>query len=234
MNGVLRGVLNLFFPRRAVCAACGSRLGNDQDDVCEKCLASLAGSWVGPRDVNPQKTKLSGAAYAHYYHGAAGGMVRNLKYRSVRVIADRMSADVARAAKQLDIRNLRAVTAVPMHPKRLRLRGFNHAELLARGVARELNVPYRELLYRTRDAQQQARLDHRERLTNLRGAFAVTEAAREFVRDGTILLIDDVRTTGATAVNCAAALRDGGAAHVYFAAYAVGEREKKEKKKWKK
>lgn len=230
MNYVLRRVLDLIYPRRAVCAACGSRLGNDRDDVCDACLAALADSWVGARQVDFQKTKLSGAAYAHYYHGAAGGMARNLKYRSVRVIADQMAKDIARAAHQLDIRNLRAVTAVPMHPKRLRLRGFNHAELLARGVAREMNAPYHDLLIRTRNAQQQARLDHDKRLLNLKDAFAVPDDARSFVEGGTFLLVDDVWTTGATAINCAIALRNGGASHVYFAAYATGEKEHKKRK----
>ncbi len=231
MIGLLRGIIDLFFPRHAVCAACGSKLGNDQDDVCDQCLRSLAAGWVGVRDVDPKRTQLSGAAYAYRYHGAAGGMVRSLKYGSVRVIADRMAGDIARAADQLDINDLRAVTAVPMHAKRLRLRGFNHAVLLAQGVARELNVPYRDLLIRTRNAPQQARLDHKQRLTNLRGAFAVPDDLRAFVEGGTFLLVDDVWTTGATAVNCAEALRQGGAAHVYFASYATGEGDKK---KWKK
>lgn len=231
MMRALQRLIDLLYPRRAVCAACGSRLGNDRDDVCEDCLRALAGSWVGARQVSLRRTKLSGAAFAHQYHGAAGGMVRSLKYRSLRVIADRMSLDIARAAKQLDIQNLRAVTAVPMHPKRLRLRGFNHAELLARGAARELNAPYREMLMRTRNAQQQARLDRRSRLTNLKDAFIVPEDARAFVQGATILLVDDVWTTGATAVNCAIALRRAGAAHVYFAAYATGERKHH---KWKK
>lgn len=228
---MLQWLLDLIYPRRAVCASCGSRLGNDRDDVCEECRSALAHSWVGARQVNLRRTKLSGAAFAHQYHGAAGGMVRSLKYRSMRVIADRMSLDIARAARQLDIRNLRAVTAVPMHPKRLRARGSNHAALLAQGVARELNAPYRELLVRTRNAQQQARLDRRSRLTNLKDAFAVPEAARAYVQGGTFLLVDDVWTTGATAINCAIALRRGGAAHVYFAAYATGERKHH---KWKK
>ena len=231
MKQMLQWLLALLYPRRAVCAACGSRVGNDRDDVCEECLAALAGSWVGARQVNLRRTRLSGAAFAHQYHGAAGGMVRSLKYRSQRVIADRMSRDIARAARQLDIQNLRAVTSVPMHPKRLRVRGLNHAELLAQGVSRELNAPYRELLVRTRNAQQQARLDRRSRLTNLKDAFAVPEAARAYVQGGTFLLVDDVWTTGATAINCAIALRRGGAAHVYFAAYATGERKHR---KWKK
>ena len=226
MMRALQRLIDLLYPRRAVCAACGSRLGNDRDDVCEDCLRALAGSWVGARQVSLRRTKLSGAAFAHQYHGAAGGMVRSLKYRSLRVIADRMSLDIARAAKQLDIQNLRAVTAVPMHPKRLRLRGFNHAELLARGAARELNAPYRELLMRTRNAPQQARLSHEERRHNLKDGFAVRPECADMVRGAEVLLVDDVFTTGATAAACTQALKRAGADKVYFAAYAYGERKK--------
>ena len=81
MMRVFQRLIDLIYPRRAVCAACGSRLGNDRDDVCEDCLQALAGSWVGARQVNLRRTKLSGAASAHPYHGAAGGMVRSLHYR---------------------------------------------------------------------------------------------------------------------------------------------------------
>lgn len=79
------------------------------------------------------------------------------------------------------------------------------------------------LLERTRNAPQQARLSREERLENLKGAFCVPEDVRPLAAGRNILLIDDVFTTGATAKSCAEALLDAGAAKVYFAAYAYGE-----------
>lgn len=216
-------LLNLFFPRRAACMGCGSWLGCEQDDICDDCRETLAKRWVGVRAPDP-KLGIDGAAYAYRYAGPAGSLVRRLKYRGVRVLADEMSRDLTRAVKLLQLKDIRAVTAVPMHPKRMQTRGMNHAELLARNVAQRLDLPYAELLMRTRNAPQQARLDTDERTKNLKGGFAVRQDAFDIVKGGRILLIDDVLTTGSTAAACADALRRGGAVRVYFAAFAYGER----------
>ena len=216
-----KAAVDLLYPRRAVCAGCGDMIGCERDDLCEDCRAKLAQNWIGPRTPKA-RLRLDGAAYAHAYAGPAGGVVRNLKYGSAWVLAEAMGADVVRAARQLRIRELDFVTAVPMHPKRLRVRGKNHAELIARKAAGELGAEYREVLARTRDAPQQARLDARERRRNLKGGFAVPADCANLVSGACVLLIDDVCTTGATAQSCAEALRAAGARRVYFAAYAMG------------
>ncbi len=107
---------------------------------------------------------------------------------------------------------IQAVSAVPMHPARLRQRTFNHAELLARSVADTLKVPYVEGLRRTRDTVQQARLSGTARLGNLSGAFAVGSGLRQ-----PLLLVDDVMTTGATLKACRDALQAGGVEAIYYA-----------------
>lgn len=218
---MLKRLIDLLYPRRALCMGCGEAIGLDRDDLCEDCRAKLAASWIGPRTPN-RRFKLDGAAYAYRYRGPAGGMVRNLKYQSAWVLAEAMGADIARAAELLRMEELTFVTAVPMHPKRLRKRGRNHAEVLARSAADRIDAEYRESLCRTRDDPQQARLSARERRKNLKGAFAVLPECRELVKDASILLIDDVCTTGSTASNCAEALRKAGARRVYFATYALG------------
>ena len=214
-------LVDLLFPRRAVCMGCGSMLGCDRDDLCEDCREELARRWLGVREVNPD-LHLSGAAFAHPYAGPAGGLVRRLKYTGVGVLAERMSVELARAARLLRIGDGVIVTCVPMHPKRLRKRGVNHAELLARGVAREMGLEFGDVLMRTRNAPQQARLSGKAREHNLKGGFAVRPEWRARVSGAKILLIDDVFTTGSTARNCAEALLEAGAAKVYFAAYTLG------------
>ena len=214
-------LLDLLFPRRAVCMGCGSMLGCDRDDLCEDCREELARRWLGVREVNPD-LHLSGAAFAHPYRGPAGGLVRRLKYSGVGVLAERMSVELARAARLLRMGDDVIVTCVPMHPRRLRVRGQNHAELLARGVAREMQLEYGDVLMRTRNAPQQARLSEAERRRNLKDGFAVRPEWNARVQGAKILLIDDVFTTGSTAQHCAEALRKAGAAQVYFVAYALG------------
>ena len=221
MNELLKPLINLFYPRRAVCMGCGDVFGLDRDDLCEDCRMRLAESWIGPRIPN-RRFQLNGTAYAYNYRGPAGSMARNLKYGSVWILAEEMGADIARAAEQMRIADLSFVTAVPMHPQRLRERGRNHAELLARSAAARLGAEYTEVLRRTRNAPQQARLSAPERRENLKDAFAVPPECRELVKGAVILLVDDVCTTGSTAKSCAEALRRAGASRVYFAAYAVG------------
>ena len=220
MRPLLRRALDfaveLLWPRRATCMGCGSMLGCDRDDLCEECREQLARRWLGVREVNPD-LHLSGAAFAYPYAGPAGGLVRRLKYTGVGVLAERMSVELARAAKLLRIGDNVLITCVPMHPKRLRKRGVNHSELLARGVAREMQLEYGDVLMRTRNAPQQARLSDAERLRNLKGGFAVRPEWRSRVSGAKILLIDDVFTTGATMNECAKALKVKGAAYIYAA-----------------
>ena len=219
---VIELIRDLLYPRRAECMGCRSRIGMDRDDLCEECRERLAKSWVGVR-MPDKELKISGAAYAYRYGSPAGGMVRKLKYSGVSVLADEMAKDIARAAALLRI-NDACVTFVPMHPQRERKRGFNHSEMLARKTAERLGMECACLLERTRNAPQQARLSREERIRNLEGAFCVPDGQEDKVKGRNILLIDDVFTTGATAKSCAEALLAAGAAKVYFAAYAYGER----------
>ena len=213
----------LLFPRRAVCMGCGSMIGCDRDDVCEQCREKLAKQFVGAR-MPDKKSPFAGTAFAYRYHGPAGGIVRNLKYGSVWLLAENMGRDLARAAELMRVPEDALVTAVPMHPKRLRERGRNHSALLAQEAAKKLGLDYLEILERTRNAPQQARLSDARRKKNLQGAFAVRQEVKEAICGRTILLIDDVWTTGSTAASCAEALRSAGAGRIYFAAYAHGEK----------
>lgn len=216
----------LLFPRRANCMACGSMLGCDRDDICEECRALLAKNFIGVR-MPGKRSPFAGLAFAHPYRGPAGGLVRSLKYGSVWVLAEQMGREIARAAEGLRLEADCVVVPVPMHPRRLRSRGKNHSALLALVASQELNLPYMEILERTRNAPQQARLSDAQRKENLKDGFAVRKVYAEETLGRTILLVDDVWTTGATALNCAEALRKGGAGRIYFVAYARAETGKK-------
>lgn len=227
LQRLLKDVLELLYPRRATCMGCDSIFGCDRDDICEACRQELAKNWLGVR-LPDRASGLAGTAFAHRYYGATSGVVRSFKYNFHWVLAEEMGRDVARAAELLHISELSYVTAVPMHPDRLRIRVKNHSELLARNVAARLDAPYAQLLCRTRNARQQARLSKEQRMLNLRGGFAVPEEMQALVRGSTILLIDDVWTTGSTAIACTQALREAGAERVYFASYAHGERKRQQ------
>jgi ComF family protein len=105
------------------------------------------------------------------------------------------------------------VLAVPLHPKRLRMREFNQALLLADRVAKRLALPLSlDHLVRVRATLPQTKLDRKERAGNVRRAFAV-QRQPELV-DRRVLLVDDVMTTGATVNECAKVLRRAGVTSV--------------------
>lgn len=105
------------------------------------------------------------------------------------------------------------VAPIPLHPRKMRVRGFNQAERLASRVAAALGVPHApRLLRRIKETESQARLDRDDREANVRGAFAYAGEAR--LNGGRALLIDDVLTTGLTASECAKVLLKNGAAEV--------------------
>jgi ComF family protein len=106
------------------------------------------------------------------------------------------------------------IVPVPLHPKRLRWRGFNQSVLLARQVSRAYATPMDPfVLVRHRETPPQTQLSEEERRKNMRGAFTVHP--NRAVKNRTILLVDDVYTSGATVNECSRALRRGGARDVY-------------------
>jgi ComF family protein len=110
------------------------------------------------------------------------------------------------------------VVPVPLHISRLKKRTFNQSALIAKLAARELELPFADALVRTRATASQTQLSHAARRRNVKDAFAVGRPAA--VRGRQVLLVDDVITTGATASECAKALRAAGAARVYAASVA--------------
>jgi ComF family protein len=111
------------------------------------------------------------------------------------------------------------VVAVPLHRARLRARGYNQALLLARGLARRRRLAIDpRVLVRTRATAEHAALGAAARRANVHGAFRLRTGTR--LRRGTVVVVDDVLTTGATADACARVLLDAGATHVHV--YTVG------------
>jgi ComF family protein len=143
------------------------------------------------------------------YEGVGKEIVHSLKYRGYTTVVARLAAPlmlgVLDGGDRFDV-----VIPVPMHRSRLRKRGFNQAELLARGVAKEINAPVSDTLQVVRRTRDQVELSAAERRANVEGAYS----ARDRVR-GRILLIDDVFTTGATMSACAGTLLQAGAGEVH-------------------
>jgi ComF family protein len=136
-----------------------------------------------------------------------------LKYQGVQALAPLLAAPLIDYIRTHPI-PIDGLTPVPLHPQKLAERGFNQSELLAREIADSLNIPLRtNLIQRSRSTRSQAQLNREERQRNMAGAFSPLEGAH---LDGqTILLIDDVATTGATLIASAQALKQIGAGDIW-------------------
>ena len=196
---------------RIVCASCTAALRLLSGPLCARCGAPTA--WPVERCTECAGRRLSfvWARAAVAYEGPARTLVAAWKERGrrklPRIFAGLLLETVPRP--QADV-----VTFIPADPARGHWRGGNPAEQLARLVAREWGLPVEALLARTRSVLPQRGLSRVERRRNVRGAFSATGAAPS------VVVIDDVYTTGATVGAAATALRRAGARAVYVATFA--------------
>jgi ComF family protein len=133
-----------------------------------------------------------------------------LKYRGERRLAEPLGRSIAERWRRSAIGG-EILVPVPVHPARLRERGFNQAEDLARACGRVLGLPVLPALERRARTQAQHALGRGQRQANVLGAFGVRDGYARHVAGRWTVLVDDVVTTGATLSGCAAALLDAGA-----------------------
>lgn len=202
--------------RTLVCGRCRSRLQPPPPPLCPRCgMPRLrTGRAPGPRcqECAEWPPGLRSARSACLLHQPADALVHQLKYRGWkglgRFMAERMAAvrlpdDVARETA--------LIAVVPTTELRLRERGYNQAEVLARGVAEATGRTLVPALRRAAGTSSQTTLQPVARLANVAGAFHPVEAARTDIAGEHLLLVDDVLTTGATVVACAETLMAAGA-----------------------
>ncbi len=216
--------------RLPVCSSCIASIQPILQARCNVCGDLLARSDAEFGDARCVQCTSQGPAFERAVsYGAYTGVLRQLvhllKYERVRPAAQVLGRLTAEACLQLegdiDVPELLMIP-VPAHKLRMRSRGFNQAELIARAaqrgieesIGRRLTLDVTALL-RLRFVESQVALTAEERRQQIRGAFKVT--VRERVKGREILLVDDVLTTGATASECARELRLAGAARVWVA-----------------
>ncbi|MBR4125867.1 MAG: ComF family protein [Victivallales bacterium] len=194
------------FPAEHRCALCGG-LNDTALEVCHECAVTPR-PWTCGVTVFP-------------YQGAAGDLVREYKYHRATVFVPFFARAIAQAWRQADpLVRPDCIIPIPLHWTRRLRRGFNQAELVAQFLGRELGIPCITSLRRQRHTGHQARLDADARLRNLRRAFCVPEHLKPQLADRTILLLDDVFTTGATLTAAADVLLSAGAREIAVATIA--------------
>ena len=200
-------LISALYPMK--CALCAT-LGDEP--VCVQCQQAID-RW--PLEVVVEDAHVSRRAAVAHYHGRAAQAVQRLKYERVTSHARWMSEQMADLAQQTGIDQVDAVVPVPIHRLRRNWRGFNQAELLAEA----LPSVRLDILKRVRATRPQVGLSTDDRLRNLEGAFEASVTANGL----SILLLDDVTTSGGTAKECAKTLRAAGAIEVFLLTFASGD-----------
>lgn len=225
-------LLNL--SRLPVCPDCIAAIQTIAGKVCSVCGERVLASYAQLEEDGLRRCPVCrrfdrpferAIAYGSYDQGLRE-LIHLLKYNGVRPTAKVLGRMLSCALLSLEPafeQSTILVVPVPLYRGKRRRRGFNQAELIVRSAlnlhpARQRYELAADLLVRTRDTHSQIGLTSHQRRENLRGAFAVTRTAEVTGRE--VLVVDDVYTTGTTAMECARVLRRSGASKVYVATVA--------------
>jgi ComF family protein len=195
------------------CAACTIPLEfPTRGPVCDACWADVACLPPPPRHNEPGA--LDGSRAAGRYEGALRHIIHAFEYEGRRSLAIKLGAMMRQAGSDL-LSDADCVVPVPLHPWRRVTRGFNQAA----DLAAQLERPIGHAVWRTRATVPQTGLTAARRRRNVHNAFSLSPLLSRRVRlamlvDRVVVLVDDVRTTGATLEGCARVLKNAGAREV--------------------
>ncbi|MCL2051584.1 MAG: ComF family protein [Lachnospiraceae bacterium] len=242
---VVRFVLDLLFPRRCpvcdepvrhvlikpknshcdeglICVPCYAKLSYLFEPMCMKCGKQLRENEIEYCQDCAERDHLFDRGFALYDYEKIAGAVYRFKYKGRREYADFFGMEISKRLGA-DILRLKpdCLIPVPLHRKRLRVRGYNQAGELAKVISRTLKIPYDEkLIMRVRATLPLKNLKLKERQNNLKKAFKITG---NDVKLDKVVIIDDIYTTGSTIDAMAEELRSIGVSKVYFVALSIGK-----------
>lgn len=219
-HGWRQALLDLLFPPRCagcrlrglwLCEGCAATLPRLQPPVCRYCGRPTKAVATCP-DCWKSRPATDGVVSPLLFQDTLRKLIHRFKYRNARYLAQPLAMLLAGEVRS-SLPAADAIVPVPLHPSRLRKRGYNQAALLATALAPELGVRVVDgCLVRVRDTPPQMGLPAAERRRNVRNAFRCVDKQLAGL---TIIVVDDVCTTGATLDACAKALKTGGAKVVY-------------------
>ncbi len=203
-------LLDLLFPPK--CTFCHDLLEAEEKAgrICTRCQRELQ-----PERLALQGEFLDGGLSIYIYEGHVRRSIHRFKFNGRKEYAPVYARLLCSIAESVEwIKEAELVTFVPTNRRNERKRGYNHAALLAEHIAQNLGLHFRPMLSKTRETKAMYGLKPYERRANIMGAIKVACEPEQIIGK-TILLIDDIFTTGATAGECARMLRMAGAAKVF-------------------
>ncbi len=244
MKGILsafgEGFLDLIYPSNIYCISCGNIIDDSRPyALCDVCVRSL--KWANGRtcgrcgkilqeDYGPELCTdcISGEhvfekGYTCVEYGPAEReLILRFKYKDQAYLGRKM-AEIMYDRIRAEEPGADLILPVPMFGRKERLRGYNQAAVLAASLAGLMGIPYdKKLLIRAVETEAMSRLGALGRRRNIREVFSIPCYKREKLAGKTVLLVDDIYTTGSTADACAAALLAAGASRICVFTFAAG------------
>lgn len=205
-------ILDLFFPK--FCVECGKF----DTYLCPKCANQIEYQALS---FTPRDSYLERILVMSDYSQMSKKLIATFKYQGVRGIGKLLGY---LAYQSLSFPKVELIVAIPLHPKRFVKRGFNQAEIIAQSLAKEAKIPYLPLLVRQKHLSAQAKIkDHLKRQQRVKNIFSINPLYPIKVLPESVLVVDDVTTTGATLNECARVLKKIGIKKVYGLAIAHGQ-----------
>ena len=227
-------IISLLYPRHCpvcdevvpkvgmyICPGCKEKLEYVQGAICIKC-----GKQVSEREELcidcKENTHVFDRGVSLYKYPSVRQGIYRMKYQGRKEYLDFYSREIVeRLGEQLRLWNPDAVIGVPLHKHRERKRGYNQSAILASQIGEKMGIPfYKKLVLRQKNTIPQKGLDVFQRQNNLKKAFIISQ---NVVKLNTIVIIDDIYTTGSTMDAVASALKASGVQHVYCLTLAIGE-----------
>ena len=228
-------ILDLIYPRNIKCIFCEEELNqNDYNCTCENCLEILpfienhcerCGS---PMNKNQKGVCLKCKNRNYYftktrsvfeYDGLVLKVVHNAKYHGAKYLLEHMAKYIAEVYATMGVFP-DFITFVPMFPTKEQARGYNQSKCLAENLANMVKVPMLECCVKAKDTQSQTELNTLERIENIKGSFKFDNKFKEQIKNKTIMIVDDVITTGATMSEICRLLCENGAKECYGTSFA--------------
>lgn len=197
--------------KEPVCMKCGMPLSSKEEEYCVECAGNPDRGWDQGRSI-------------FLYHDVMGNALRLVKKEGTAEFV-RFFAKQMKESQQAFIKWLapECIVPVPLHSSKRRSRGFNQAELLAAALGEEVKLPVRLLLIKCKKTKDQKSLSKNQRKKNVKHAFLVDDEVLGEQVPESVLLLDDVSTTGSTLTACARVLKERGVARVGFLSVCVAE-----------
>jgi ComF family protein len=222
MKKVLHDFIDLVFPN--CCPGCDQPLVSGEQHLCTSCEVDLP-LYPANEDILQNfagRLNLDEArAFLKFYHGGiAQNLLHHIKYKGDQELGEYLGRMfIQHLRKESAFNNVEVVVPVPLHKSKLRARGYNQSEVLAKGIADVLGITVdTSSVVRIKKSETQTRKDRAARWQNVSGIFTLTNGNLQGKR---VLLVDDVITTGATLEACGETILAAGASSLSVAALAA-------------